>query len=62
MGLTGQSPQIARMICLTSGRVRGCIRRGSRYALIIGDKVYALDTNDKSALAELDSWLTIKLR
>ncbi len=34
--------------------IRGCIRRGSRYALIVGDKVYALDTNDKSALAELD--------
>ena len=34
--------------------IRGCIRRGSRYALVVGDKVYALDTNDKSALAELD--------
>src|SRR4051812_37887179 len=34
------------------GCIRGCIRRGSRYALIVGDKVYALDTNDKSALAE----------
>jgi hypothetical protein len=34
--------------------VRGCIRRGSRYALVVGDKVYTLDTNDKSALDELD--------
>lgn len=34
--------------------IRGCIRRGSRYALIVADKVYALDTNDKSALADLD--------
>jgi hypothetical protein len=34
--------------------IRGCIRRGSRYALVVGDKVYALDTNDKGALAELD--------
>ena len=34
--------------------IRGCIRRGSRYALVVGDKVYALDTDYKSALTELD--------
>ena len=34
--------------------IRGCIRRGSRYAMVVGDKVYALDTDDKSALAKLD--------
>jgi hypothetical protein len=34
--------------------VRGCIRRGSRYALVVGYKIYTLDTNDKSALDKLD--------
>ena len=34
--------------------VRACIRKGSKYALVVGDKVYALDTSDKTALDELD--------
>ena len=34
--------------------VRACIRKGSNYALVVGDKVYALDTSDKSALDTLD--------
>jgi hypothetical protein len=34
--------------------VRACINKGSKYALVVGDKVYALDTSDKTALAELD--------
>ena len=34
--------------------LRTCIRKGSRYALIVGDKFYALDTSDKTALDELD--------
>jgi len=34
--------------------VRACIRKGSRYALVTADKVYALDTSDKAALDELD--------
>jgi hypothetical protein len=34
--------------------VRACIRKGSAYALVVGDKVYALDTTDKSALDTLD--------
>ena len=34
--------------------IRSCIQKGSRYALIVGDKVYALDTSDKTALGELD--------
>jgi hypothetical protein len=33
---------------------RGCISKGSKYALVVGDKVYTLDTSDKSALATLD--------
>ncbi len=33
---------------------RGCIAKGSKYALVVGDKVYTLETSDKSALATLD--------
>ena len=33
---------------------RVCIRKGSKYALVVGDKVYTLDTSDKTALDELD--------
>ena len=33
---------------------RVCVRKGSKYALIVGDKVYALDTTDKAALDHLD--------
>jgi hypothetical protein len=33
---------------------RGCVGKGSKYALIVGDKVYTLDTSDKTALDTLD--------
>ena len=33
---------------------RGCVKKGSSYALVVGDKVYTLKTDDKNALAELD--------
>lgn len=33
---------------------RACIAKGSKYALVVGDKVYTLDTSDKAALATLD--------
>jgi len=33
---------------------RGCIKHGSNYALVVGDKVYTLETSDKSALDQLD--------
>jgi hypothetical protein len=33
---------------------RACVAHGSKYALIVGDKIYALDTSDKAALATLD--------
>jgi hypothetical protein len=33
---------------------RACVSHGSKYALIVGDKVYVLDTEDKAALATLD--------
>jgi hypothetical protein len=33
---------------------RTCMAHGSKYALIVGDKVYTLDTTDKAALDKLD--------
>jgi len=33
---------------------RACVGKGSKYALVVGDKVYTLDTDNKSALASLD--------
>ena len=37
-----------------AGCTRGCVAKGSKYALVVGDKVYTLDTSDKTALATLD--------
>ena len=33
---------------------RACVSKGSKYALVVGDKVYTLETTDKAALATLD--------
>ncbi|HMK24237.1 MAG TPA: hypothetical protein VK466_18035 [Terriglobales bacterium] len=33
---------------------RACIGKGSKYALVSGEKVYILQSSDKSALASLD--------
>ena len=33
---------------------RECVGKGSKYALVVGDKVYTLDAADKAALATLD--------
>ncbi len=33
---------------------RACVGKGSKYALVSGDKVYTLETSDKTALAQLD--------
>ena len=33
---------------------RTCVSHGSKYALIVGEKIYILDTTDKTALATLD--------
>jgi hypothetical protein len=33
---------------------RACVSKGSKYALVVGDKVYTLDTSDKATLASLD--------
>lgn len=33
---------------------RGCMKHGSKYALVVGDKVYTLETSDQSALDKLN--------
>jgi len=33
---------------------RACIKHGSKYALVVGDKVYTLETSDKATLAKLN--------
>ncbi len=34
--------------------VRACVQKGARYALVVGDKVYTLETSNKAALDELN--------
>lgn len=33
---------------------RSCMKHGSKYALVVGDKVYTLETSDKATLDKLD--------
>jgi hypothetical protein len=33
---------------------RACAKRGSKYLLVVGDKLYSLNTDDKALLAVLD--------
>ena len=33
---------------------RACVSKGSKYALVVGDKVYTLETSDKATLDTLD--------
>ena len=33
---------------------RTCVSHGSKYALVVGDKIYALNTGDKAVLAVLE--------
>ena len=33
---------------------RACVGKGSKFALVVGEKIYILDTADKAALAALD--------
>jgi hypothetical protein len=33
---------------------RECVSKGSKYALVVGDKVYTLESSDKATLASLD--------
>src|SRR3981081_197187 len=37
-----------------AGCTRACVGKGSKYALVVGDKVYTLETTDKDTLATLD--------
>ena len=37
-----------------AGCTRACVGKGSKYALVVGAKVYTLETSDKAALATLD--------
>jgi len=34
--------------------LRACVQKGSRYALVVGDKVYTLDAKNKADLDALD--------
>ena len=34
---------------------RACIKKGSDYALVLGDKVYTLESSNKAVLSQLDS-------
>lgn len=34
--------------------LRACVQKGSKYALVVGDKVYTLDTKDKATLDKLE--------
>jgi hypothetical protein len=38
-----------------AGCTRECVGKGSKYALIVGTKVYTLDASDKASLDELNS-------
>ena len=33
---------------------RACVKHGSKYALVVGDKVYTLETSDKATLDKLN--------
>ena len=37
-----------------AGCLRACVQKGSKYALVVGDKVYTLDTQNQTVLASLD--------
>jgi len=37
-----------------AGCTRECVSKGSKYALIVGSKVYTLEASDKASLDELD--------
>ena len=37
-----------------AGCTRACIKQGSKYALVVGDKVYTLEASDKATLDKLN--------
>ncbi len=42
---------------------RACVKKGAKYALVVGDKVYTLDTSDQATLAKLNdlAWQQAKV-
>jgi len=45
-----------------AGCTRVCVGKGAKYALVVDDKVYTLDTSDKAALATLDKQAGAKVK
>ncbi len=45
-----------------AGCLRACVQKGSKYALVVGDKVYTLDAKDKATLDTLDKLANQKVR
>lgn len=43
--------------------VRACVKKGANYALVVGDKVYTLETTDQAALSKLSelAWSQAKV-
>jgi hypothetical protein len=40
--------------------LRACVQKGSKYALVVGEKVYTLDVKDKATLDRLDKLAAAK--
>jgi hypothetical protein len=43
-----------------AGCLRACVQKGSKYALVVGEKVYTLDVKDKGTLDQLDKLAAAK--
>jgi hypothetical protein len=41
---------------------RACVGKGSKFALVVGNKVYTLESSDKAALASLDKLAGVKAK
>jgi len=41
---------------------RACISHGAKYALVVGEKVYTLETSDKTALDKLNDFAGAKAK
>ena len=44
------------------GCAHACLKQGSKYALVVGDKVYTLETSDTSATEQLDKLIGQKAK
>ena len=44
--------------------VRACVKHGAKYALVVGDKVYTLETSDQKTLDKLNdlAWQDAKVK